>query len=76
MRAVDGRGWGGGGGDAYTASDSVAVAVALPVVALMVTLKSSETVGVPLIRPLLVLTDRPAGKPLAPKLVGLLVAVI
>ena len=58
----------------------VKVKVALPVppalVALMVTLYVPAVVGVPEINPVLVLTDRPAGSPVALKLVGLLVAVI
>jgi hypothetical protein len=33
-------------------------------------------VGVPEISPLVVLTESPAGRPVAPKLVGVLVAVI
>ena len=58
----------------------VKVKVALPVppalVALMVTLYVPAVVGVPEINPVLVFTDRPAGRPVALKLVGLLVAVI
>ena len=58
----------------------VKVSVALPVppelVALMVTLYVPAVVGVPEITPVLVFTDRPAGSPVALKLVGLLVAVI
>jgi hypothetical protein len=44
--------------------------------ALMVALKVPVALGVPLMTPLLVLTLNPAGKLLAPKLVGLLLAVI
>jgi hypothetical protein len=44
--------------------------------ALNVTLNVPEAVAVPEMRPLEALTSRPEGKPLAPKLVGLLVAVI
>ena len=58
----------------------VKVSVALPVppalVALMVTLYVPAVVGVPEIKPVLVLTVNPAGSPVALKLVGLLVAVI
>jgi hypothetical protein len=45
-------------------------------VALTVTLEVPAPVGVPEIKPELVLTLRPAGSPVAPKLVGELVAVI
>ena len=52
----------------------------LPVPALLValtaTLEVPVAVGVPEIRPVLVFTVRPAGKPVALKLVGELVAVI
>ena len=48
----------------------VSVTVALPVppllVALTVTLEVPEEVGVPEINPLVVLTDNPAGSPVAP----------
>jgi hypothetical protein len=62
----------------------VKVSVALPVppalVALMVTLyglpASVPAAGVPEINPVLVLTLKPAARPVALKLVGLLVAVI
>ena len=58
----------------------VRVRVAVPVpaafVALSVTGVVPGAVGVPKIKPVAVLTDNPAGKPVAPKLVGLLVAVI
>ena len=58
----------------------VRVNVALPVppalVALMVTLYVPAVVGVPEIKPVVVFTLKPAGRPLALKLVGLLVAVI
>ena len=62
----------------------VRVRVALPVppalVALMLTLYglpvSVPTAGVPEITPVLVFTVRPAGRPTASKLEGLLVAVI
>jgi hypothetical protein len=58
---------------------SVAVAVLqvlAPLLAVIVTLVVPAVVGVPEIRPVLVLTVRPAGSGLAVKLVGLLVAVI
>ena len=58
----------------------VRVRVAEPVpaalVALSVTVEIPAEVGVPEINPLAVLTDNPAGKPVAPKLMGLLLAVI
>jgi hypothetical protein len=58
----------------------VKVKVALPVppalVALIVTLYVPAVVGVPEIAPVLVFTLKPAGNPVALKLVGLLVAVI
>jgi len=58
----------------------VKVSVALPVppalVALIVTLNVPAVVGVPEINPVLVSTVKPAGSPVALKLVGLLVAVI
>ena len=55
---------------------NVAVAVPLAVVALIVTLYVPAVVGVPEINPVLVSTLRPAGNPVALKLVGLFVAVI
>ena len=59
---------------------TVKVSVALPVppalVALMATLYVPAVVGVPEINPVLVFTVKPAGSPVALKLVGLLVAVI
>ena len=58
----------------------VRVRVALPVpellVALMVTEEVPEAAGVPEIRPVEVLTLSPVGKPVAPKLVGELLAAI
>ena len=54
----------------------VAVPVPLPLTALSVTLLVPEAVGVPLMSPVLVLTVKPEGSPLALKLVGLLSAVI
>ena len=54
--------------------------MAVPVPALLVALNDMVEVpaplGVPEISPVAVLTDKPAGKPVAPKLVGVLVAVI
>jgi hypothetical protein len=62
------------------AAQIVITRVALPVppalVALMVTLYVPVVVGVPEINPVLVFTDKPAGSPVALKLVGLFVAVI
>ena len=57
---------------------SVRVAVPVPtlLVALNVTGYEPATVVVPEIKPVAVLTDKPFGKPDAPKLVGLLDAVI
>ena len=58
----------------------VSVRVALPVplalVALNVTVDVPAVVGVPEINPVVVLTDNPPGSPVAPKLVGVFVAVI
>jgi hypothetical protein len=58
----------------------VSVRVALPVplvlVAPRVTVEVVAAVGVPEISPVVELTDRPAGKPVALKLVGELEAVI
>ena len=45
-------------------------------VALNVTVEIPTAVGVPEINPVEELTDKPAGSPVAPKLVGALVAVI
>ena len=66
----------GGGGAVVIVKVGIADPVPPLFVALTVTLKVPETVGAPEIMPVLVLIDRPVGKPLAPKLVGLLVAVI
>ena len=63
-------------GGAVTVMVSVCVAVPPPLVAVIVAMKVPVTDGMPLITPVLVLTASPAGKPLAPKLVGELVAVI
>ena len=55
---------------------SVAEPVPAELVALSVTLKLPVTVGVPEMRPVAVLTESPAGRPVALKLVGLFIAVI
>jgi hypothetical protein len=55
---------------------NVALPVPVEFVALMVTCDVPVAVGVPVIKPFDVFTDKPAGSPVAPKLVGLLVAVI
>ena len=65
-----------GGGGLLIVKVSVALPVPPALVALMVTLYVPAVVGVPEIKPELVFTDRPAGSPVALKLVGLLVAVI
>jgi hypothetical protein len=66
--------------ESVAAVATVSIRDALPVptlfVALRVTVEAPADVGVPEIRPVAVLTDKPAGKPVAPKLVGELVAVI
>ena len=66
--------------DAEIAAEIVRVSVALPVppllVALSVTVEVPAVVGVPEINPLVPFTERPAGNPVAPKLVGVFVAVI
>ena len=59
-----------------TVKVSVALPVPLALVALMVTVYVPAVVGVPEINPVLVFTSKPAGSPVALKLVGLLVAVI
>lgn len=56
--------------------ESVAVVVPPAFVAPIVTLEVPVAVGVPLIAPVLVLTLKPAGNPVALKLVGELLAVI
>ena len=55
---------------------SVAEPVPPALVALIVTLVLPELVGVPEINPVLVLMLNPLGSPVAPKLVGELLAVI
>ena len=57
-------------------SANVPEPVPAELVALIVTLKLPAAVGVPEMRPVVLLTDNPPGKPVALKLVGLLVAVI
>ena len=64
------------GGGGLIVKVKVALPVPLLLVALMVTLYVPAVVGVPEINPVLVFTDRPAGSPVALKLVGLFVAVI
>jgi hypothetical protein len=54
----------------------VAEPVPFALVALSVTLEVPAAVGVPEITPVVVLTESPAGNPVAVKLVGLLLAVI
>ena len=66
----------GGGAFGLMVSDRVADPVPPLLVALIAMLKVPEPVGVPEITPEPVFTNKPDGKPLAPKLVGLLVAVI
>jgi hypothetical protein len=63
-------------GTAETVSVSVAVPVPALFVALSVIVETPAAVGVPEIRPVVVFTVRPAGSPVAPKLVGVLLAVI
>jgi hypothetical protein len=55
---------------------SARLAVAVPLVAVMVAAKVPAAVGRPLMTPVAALTASPAGRPLAPNAVGLLVAVI
>jgi hypothetical protein len=62
--------------DAAMLRASVAEPVPAELVALSVTLKLPAAVGVPEMRPVAVFTESPEGKPVALKLVGLLVAVI
>jgi hypothetical protein len=63
-------------GTAETVSVSVAVPVPALFVALSVIVETPPAVGVPEIKPVAVFTVRPAGRPVAPKLVGVLLAVI
>ena len=62
--------------DAFTVNARVAEPVPPPLVALIVTEYEPVAVGVPEITPDEVLTDRALGRPVAPKLVGVYVAVI
>ena len=64
------------GAAGLTVMPSVALPVPPALVALIVTLYVPAVVGVPEIKPVVVFTLKPAGRPLALKLVGLLVAVI
>ena len=64
------------GGALLIVSVRVVLPVPLALVALMDTLEVPVVVGIPEIRPLDVLTDNPTGRPVALKLVGLLLAVI
>ena len=59
-----------------TVSTKVAVPDPAALVAPIVTLVVPVAVGVPVIRPVVVLTDSPAGSPVALKLVGVLLAAI
>jgi hypothetical protein len=61
---------------ALTVNTRVADPVPAELLALIVTLVVPAAVGVPEMTPLVVLIDNPAGKPVAVKLVGLLLAVI
>jgi len=59
-----------------TVNRNVAVPVPALLVALSVTFELPMVVGLPEIRPVAAFTTSPAGRPVAPKLMGLLVAVI
>jgi hypothetical protein len=63
-------------GVAATITVTVAVPVPLAFVALNETAELPAAVGIPEMTPVPVLMLRPAGSPLAPKLVGVFVAVI
>jgi len=65
-----------GGGGLTTVKVSVALPVPPALVALIVTVYVPAVVGMPEINPVLVLILKPAGSPVALKLVGLFVAVI
>ena len=67
---------GAGGRAGATVIFNVAVPVPPAFVAVMVTVKVPDAVGLPEINPVVALTVKPPGSPVAPKLVGLLVAVI
>jgi len=64
------------GTGAATVRVSVAVPVPVLLVALSVMVEVPDADGVPEIRPVDLLTERPDGKPVAPKLVGEFDAVI
>jgi hypothetical protein len=64
------------GGATVTVNPRDALPVPPVFVALSVTLEVPPAVGVPEIKPETVFTVKPAGNPVAPKLVGELVAVI
>jgi hypothetical protein len=61
---------------AVTVSVSVVLPVPALLVALSVTIETPVPLGVPEIIPVVVFTDKPAGSPAAPKLVGEFVAAI
>ena len=64
------------GAERVTVRVRVAVPVPDPLVALRATVDVPAAVGVPEIKPVVGLTERPAGSPVAPKLVGELLATI
>ena len=65
-----------GGAAVLIVKDNVADPVPAALVALNVTLDVPAAVGVPEMTPVVVLTESPAGNPVALKLAGLLLAVI
>src|SRR3954464_7416129 len=52
---------------AFTVHTKLALATLTPSVTVVVTLKAPAVLGVPLIAPVAVFSDKPGGKPLAPK---------
>ena len=66
----------GGAGGALTVSVSVPVPVPPALVALRAIMNVPAAVGVPEMTPVVALSAKPVGKPVAPKLVGLFKAVI
>jgi len=64
------------GAATVTVRANVALPVPLPFVAFSVTVQVPAALGVPEIKPVEPFTDKPAGNPEAPKLVGAFVAVI
>ena len=64
------------GGAGAIVRANVAVPVPIALLALRPTLNVPAAVGVPEMIPVVVLTESPAGKPVALKLLGLLLAVI